>query len=327
MQYVIAEEINEISTNVTAQDFTEYDPAVTYNINDKVTVTADNLNYWCVADGVVGKTPNMYTKDVSTTPLWASSATNKNAMFSYKTSKQTIFPEVINRVITAVNIDTISFLNVDAKSIEITMTDIDTGEIIWTLDQSLVKDDIQDFADYLFSEQELTDSLTAFVSKSTLDAVIGSMTEQQILDRFTANPPIYYNASFDIKIKNEGSDAKCGAMIIGRKRNLGLSLVEGASLGILSYSQKTRDSYWGTVDYTKGSVFRTMSIPVLLEDSKDTTDTIINRIIAADASPCLFIGDESGNFSSATIFGFFRDFSIPINPLSAIYTLEIESLT
>ncbi|MGB3750033.1 MAG: hypothetical protein WA945_00535, partial [Arcobacteraceae bacterium] len=249
---------------------------------------------------------------------------NRFAMWAGDTNAKTENPEIIEDTFEAINIDTLSFFGVDAKEIEIIMKDKDTDEIVFEEIYDLVSEDLADFGDYLFSEQELTDRLTSKVTIETLDKVIAAMTEQDILDRFTAAIPIYYNMKITVKIKNPGSIAKAMHIVPTRQKDLGIDLWKGTQLGIIPTSIKERDT-WGKVNLIRRTPVETMTVPVILSGT-EMIDTVYKRLKKVDGLPVVFIADGSRWVSSLMQYGFFIDLDLGVDPETPEYTLEIESL-
>lgn len=321
MKYIIPQTITLETTNVPDEALTEWNSGLAFNTDDIVVVAGDNKVKYMYA-GVDGT--NTATSPELNPTKWFPTPTNPYSMFDGVVGTQTENAEDITVTFNATNIDTISFFNLEATEITIKMTDNTTLAEVYNETFSLVYDDLADFGDYLFSEQELSDRLVGVVSPETLDLVIASMSEQDILDRFTANPPVYYDSKVEITISNPSSVAKCGDLVVGRKRDLGCTLWSGASTGIMSFSKKVRNTVWGNIELQKGEIADTMSLTVLIDN--ETVDIVKNRLKAIDGIPCVFIGDETNLFNSLLIYGFFLDFEIPLNPNKTTYTLKIESL-
>lgn len=318
MKYVIPQTITLTTSNVAEETLPEWNVSSVYNTHDEVKVSADKKKYkYAGLDGT-----NTATAPSLNKTSWVSAPLNPYAMIDGTMSTQTTNADSIDIVFDATNIDDISFFNLDATEITISMVDKTTLTTIFNETYSLVYDELADFGDYLFSEQELRDKLTGNVSNATLDLVIAGMSEQDVLDRFTANPPIYYNSTVTISIKKIGSIAKCGYLVIGRQRDLGITLW-GGSMGIQSFSLKNRNA-WGEVELQKRDSADTMDMPVILDNT--TVDVVKNRLKKIDGIPCVFIGDESDKFTSLTIYGFFKDFDIGVNPTKSTYTLSVESM-
>lgn len=317
MKYVIPQTIDFISTNVAEDVLAEWVSA-SYNNGDEVKVSADKKKYKFA--GVDGTTSTLSPSADS--KLWVSAPLEPFAMIDDSVSSQTSNAESISVSFNATNIDTISLFNVQANTIQIILTDNRTSTEIFNTTTSMIYEDINSFGDYLYSEQELKDALTNSVSTVTLDAVIAAMSEQQILDSFTANPPIYYDVKVDIIITKTGGIAKCGYLVVGRKRDLGVSLY-GGSVSLNSTSSRERN-IWGEIELSKGIGYNTMDIPVLIDNAQ--VDVIENRLSKILDIPCVFIGDESERVNSLTIYGYYFDFEAPINLMKTTYTLRVESI-
>ena len=195
---------------------------------------------------------------------------------------------------------------------------------IYSLTKSMTYDDIQSFGDYLYSEQELRDKLTGNVTADTLDLVIASMSEQQILDKFTANPPIYNNVDIYITILSPSGIAKCGHVVVGRKQDSGGTLY-GLKIGLKTTSKRVRNS-WGEVEFSLGSTYDILDIPIFIKSNQ--VDVVKSRLHKVINKPCVFIGDDTDNitYQSTVIYGFFFDLEIPIDPTITQYNLRVESL-
>lgn len=317
MRYVVPHEITEFSTNVSRQDYTEYSPTTTYNVGDTCTVLSEKKNYKCTKDGTTNKNP----KDNPN--LWISEPTNAYAMLVYTSSKKTENNNEINISFRVQNIDFIALFGVEASKIDIKVTDIRTNTIIFNKTSPMHYDDLQNFGDYLFAPRELKDRLSTKFSNDELLNIFANFSKNEIKDRLTATPPIYFDVKVEISIKNPNSKAKCGYMCCGRGRELGLSLEDGASTGLKSYTKKERDE-WGNINLVKGAIFDVMDIPVLI-DSKNL-DLVKERFRKIDATPCVFIGDESNFYNSLTVFGFYKDLEMPIRKTKTKYNLRIESI-
>lgn len=317
MKYVIPNNITLLTMNATDSE-SEWVSGTTYSYGDVVVVDADMKKYKCAADTSLGEIPS------ENTTVWIPTSMNKYALIDSYTNSQTENADSIDFTFNATNIDTISFFNVEATEVYVKIED-SSGVIIYETTTSMIFDDLQGFGDYLFSEQELTNALTGNVSPENLNLIIASMSENDLVDRMTLNPPVYYDTTVTVSIRNNGSIAKCGNIIIGRKRDLGVTLW-GASIQNLSTAKKERDADWGTVNLVQGLPYKIIDIPVVL--SVELADIVQRRLEKIDGIPCLFLADdtEAIQFNSLNIFGFFNDFELPITITQTEYTLRVESL-
>jgi len=388
MKYVVPKVIEFTSTNVPEESLAEWAVESTYNQGEEIKVSLDKKKYkYAGLDGT-----NTTTEPSLNPYKWVSSPLNKFAMLVDNNSSETENPDSIDVVFNAINIDSISLFNVDAKEIDIKIkhnlittetvgvgdgiaTDfshytnvipfVDTVEIyvdgvidsvvptidyltglitisfsvapfdtqvievkynalLFSENKDMTYDDLSDFGDYLFSEQELRNKLNGSISSVALDNVIASMSETQINSQFTANPPIYYDVEVHISIIKNGNIAKCGYVVVGRKQDLGCSLY-GGSIGLQTTASRDRDS-WGNVVFTTGKTYNTMDVPVLID--ANYVDVVENRLRKIMNVPCVFIGDDSDiqKYESMTLYGFYYNLEAPITVSKTEYNLRIESL-
>lgn len=292
MKYVVPHEI-ELSTMNATDPYPEWDASATYSLNDIVVVDADKAKYKCAADSSSGDTPK------ENPSIWVSDSMNRYALIDAYTNTQTENRDSIDFSFSAKNIDTIAFFNTEATEIYVKVED-SSGGIVYEKTVSMRYDDLQDFGDYLYSEQELRDALNSHISP-------------------------YYETTVTVSIRNPGNTAKCGNLIVGRKRDLGITLW-GATVNNLSTAKKERDHDWGTVKLSKGLPYKIVDIPVIVD--VNLVDFVQKRLEKIDGTPCLFLADdeETVRFNSLNIFGFYNDFEYPILPKISKYTLRLESI-
>lgn len=308
MKYVVPQTLSIETTNVPLGDYTEYSPSTTYNTDSKVTVLADKKNYICVADGTIGKTP----KDNPL--LWISEPMNAYALLDLTNAKATTQTGNMIFSYRAINIDSISLFGVNASSVNITVENVPTSTVIFNQTFNMESADIEDFGDYLFTEQELSDMLSTRLTLTQMQAVVDAMTNEQIITQFTANPPIYYDVRVTITLT--GTTTALAYLISGRQRELGVTLSDGTT-GLKSFSKKERNQ-WGTMVAQKGNSFDAMDLPILIDSNKITI--VKKRLKDIDAIPCVFISSDSFQ-----VFGVYFDLEMPLTSQTSEYNLRLES--
>ena len=314
MRYVIPQTITLTSTTVsTTGDYTAYNASTTYNTGDKCSVVADKKNYICTANATVGKTPSLNPT------IWISEPMNAYAMLDLTSAKKTVASGNMTFKFNSINIDAIHLFGVTATSVTVSVKDLTTNTVIFNETTNMETADIDNFADYLFSEQELTDLLSARLTTIEMQNVINAMSNTQILTAMTATPPIYYNV--EVTVTLVGTTTALGYIIVGRQRELGVTLY-GGTTGIKSYTTKERDD-WGNMNLVAGNTYDTMDLPVSIDSAK--VSVVKERLKKIDSVPCVFIGDENDNFP-LTIFGTYFDLEMPITPTKSQYNLRIESI-
>jgi hypothetical protein len=278
------------------------------------TVLADGKNYYNTVAGTTNLTP----KD--NLDIWDSEPMNFLKMFDYSNSGKTKNPESIEVTFNAINIDSISFFGLVAKEVEIILVDNDTSIQVYTKTFDLVEDKLEDFADYLFSAQELQEKLSSVIPSETLDNVIAAMTQQQIADRFTANPPIYYDTTVTIKIKNPGSIAECAFCTMGMQRDLGFTVRGGLSMQKTSINIDDRDVF-GNINFKNALTFNTITADVYSDMDFNILESKLSKI---QGKPFVFI--PARTIYATNILGIYQELDMKIDPEDTSYSLEIKSL-
>jgi hypothetical protein len=116
--------------------------------------------------------------------------------------------------------------------------------------------------------------------------------------------------------------AKCGQLVIGRQRTIGIGASYGTEVGIEDFSVTVRDDF-GRAKLRKRRWAQTVSYNV---DINTTDVSRAQQLLAAfRAEPVVYIGTPSQ--PSTIVYGFFRDFTIPIsNPALSRANIEVEGL-
>lgn len=224
--------------------------------------------------------------------------TNYWAMLDIETQNQTQVIEMIDIELQVNNYDSISLLNLEASSVEITLFDNSENQEVYTKNIDLIdKESIIDFYSYAFNEITLLPSV------------------------FIDELPLFTSATLKVKIKNPGGIAKCGRLVCGRTYYIG-ETGQGANLNQESYSKKETDIFGNTTLVHSNSVnldsyevyVRTSSVP-----------NIRRKFRELDAVPLLFIMDESSDsiLENLLTFGFYQSFTIMI-PGSDLSTASIQ---
>lgn len=256
-------------------------------------------HYMYVYSGLNGT--NSATNPSIATDVWVKkSPTNYWAMLDGITSTQTSRADNITVEIATNNFDTLSLLEVEAKSIILTLTVADT--VVYTQTYYLQNEsEVVDFFSYCFSD---------FIFKT-------SMYSQDI--------PLYLGGTLKIEIINPGLTAKCGRLVCGRSLYVGESKY-GASLGLDSFSVKQKDEFGietlvhrGAVNLDNYSIkIPTQKIPVLKK-----------KMIEFDAIPLLFVFDESVNSKTEHLlnYGYYQNMSILLsNPVASTISLTVKGI-
>ncbi len=256
------------------------------------------------AQANVGHDP--VTDCARTTPLWWKevSATNRWKAYDQKVGSQTARANTITyRLSPGQVFDAIAFLNLEATSIQIVMTDPVAGEV-YNKTVSLVStaitgpDKVYDWYSYFFSSYFwITD-----------------------LARLDITP--YLNAVLDITIAYTDGTAKVGGIVLGLQANIGVTQYS-PSIGIHDYSIKTVDDY-GVYSVEERAFSKRISCDVQIQNA--WLDNIQNLLSRIRATPVVWIAIE--RYSSLIVYGYYKDFQIVIpRDTRSDCSLEIEGLT
>jgi hypothetical protein len=288
--YTLGSGLTLISTNV-AQEYSTYDPAVTYAKAARVT---SGLNaFESVADGNVGNA-------LSDAAWWLDlGASNPYRMYDQYNGTQTQNAgAIVDTLSAAGRVDTIALLNVSAASVHITMSTASDG-VIYDETQSLVSSSgINTWYDYFYEP---------IVRKT--DVVFQDV-------------PNFANPTIALTINQPSGIAKVGVAIIGQAKDLG-DVVYGAQTGIQDYSKKETDDF-GNFMIVKRAYAKRGSFKLIVDNAR--VDALNVLLAGYRAEPILWIGTDT--YASTWIYGFYRDFSVEIAFRNhSNLNLELEGLT
>lgn len=299
MKIITAEDITDstlTSSSVPETDHAAWSSGTTYALDDYVIVTTPNIHKIYKSK----QNSNLNNDPVTdTTATWWSDegSTNRWKMFNTTVQQQTLKSGGFNVVITpAAIISGLSVVNADCESITVLMVDPVEGTI-WNETYSMISDSgITSWYDYFFTP----------ITRDSDLAVLGL--------------PPYANAVLTVTFTGSG-DVKCGALVIGVARTIGISQY-GASFGIMDYSTKSTDSA-GNVSILAGSFSDTVDVDVIIETPRFAE---VKKILTdARSVPSVWVVEEDTD--GLIVYGYFREFSILMtNPTVSLTTLSIEGL-
>jgi hypothetical protein len=281
--------------NVPETDYTDWSAATAYVVGNRC-LYAHKI-YYCNVNHTNAQ-PDTNTSGV--TPKWTDEGyDNRWKMFDQLVGSQTAQATSITLTIVPGLIDSIAFLDLEATSIEIVMTDPTAGEVYHeTLD--------------LISGSHIVDAYTYF-----LEPII--LTDAAVL----LGIPAYGAASIAITISNPGGTARVGTLVAGMQYDLG-GTQYSPTIGITDYSSKTTDTF-GNYTIVERVFSKRMSCELFLENT--SVDSLQRTLASYRATPVVWIGTDIG-FSSMIIYGFFKSFSIVIPYLNnSTCSIEIEGLS
>ena len=281
-----------VSSNVP-ETVAVYAAGTTYAKLAIVRRESDHGLYESQIDGNVGQSLDDPTKWLRIGP------TNRWAMFDDYNQTQTVFADSIDIALQAAGrVTGMAFLNVDAATIHVKMTDATAG-VIHDETYSLVDNiKILNWYDWFF------------------ESIV------QRTDLYVDDLPVHFASAIDIKISKLGSDAAIGNFIMGQVITLGGTLT-GATSGIIDYSRKDADDF-GNVNIIERSYRKNGSFEFIFEDRLlDNNQRILTEL---RATPVVYVGSD--RYSAHVYYGFYRNFSFSAEgPCISRGTIEVEGLT
>jgi len=135
-------------------------------------------------------------------------------------------------------------------------------------------------------------------------------------------PPISTN-SVTIIVSYAGGTAKCGAVVMGLKFDIG-QMKTSPSVGIVDYSVKTVDDF-GNYTITERSYSKRMNCELIVMNT--ILDEMYRQLALYRATPLVYVGNE--NYTSLIIYGFYKSFEVEMDfgPNYSLCSLDVEGLT
>lgn len=232
-------------------------------------------------------------------PSWLDlGAINRFKMFDEIISTETVNPLTIDVDITPGTIvNGAAFFGLSGNSITLTITDPLEGEV-YTQTRSLQDNTlIVDWYAYFFED-------------------IAFLSDMVFLDL-----PSYGSATINALIDGGAGDAKCGEVVIGKQRNLGVTNF-GTSVSIIDYSVKNTDEFGNTIITTRAFSKRA-DYDVTVNTS--AVSSVQKALADIRTTATVFVGDE--NRPETVVYGFYRQFNIVLStPSISDCSLEVEGL-
>jgi len=305
------------ATNVPENDENEYASGTTYATGDKVMVTDAGVHrrYESLKDSNTGNYPPDNT--TGTAPAWLElGPTNRWAPFdervgtvvessqSYSQSTYGVEADpasptgVAYTLVPSAPVDSIALFEIGGEFLDIIVETAAEG-VIYSKRITLIEPISRStWWHYFFEPVERRRELARFDIPRTSDATIKAA------------------------IHDSGSAAKIGALVIGRRIDLGLTQF-GLRTGILDFSRKERDAF-GRAVVTRRSFAREMEADFWLDRS--AVPFVQRELAGLRATPAVYEG--SPDDPNSLVYGFFLEFSLDIQyPRHATGTIEVEGLT
>lgn len=292
-------EANLVSSSIPETDYAAWSGATTYALGARVISVVTHRVYESLVAGNLNHDPTV----LANAQFWLDIApTNKWAMFDSYNATQTTHASVIDFTTQMTGrIDSLALLNLsNALSVRIVMTAPADG-VVFDETFSLVSSaGVSDWFTYFFEDVLRMDTF------------------------FVKELPTYLNPSVRIIITGDGgSPVGVGIFSIGLSKNLGKTLHDGASVGIVDYSRKDTDEF-GNFILVQRSFAKRGSFQTRID--KAQVDGVIATLTSYRAVPAVYLASE--DYGATLLFGIFREFNVEIDrPLESLCSIDLEGLT
>jgi hypothetical protein len=271
-----------------------YSSGASYAAGDRVQDNVAHLVYESVAGGNIGNALADTTKWIKV------GATNKWAAFddSIGTVTETATPLTITLLPGAT--DGIGFVELQGRQLHVVGKTGTGGTVIYDRTVSLDATPIESFFDWFFMDFE------------------------QLGDLVLSDLPAQYN-TMELTVTITSTVGPCGAGVCkpGRMAEIGRTK-QGARVGILDFSKKTRDDF-GNFSVIERSYSKRATFEALTE--KNSFNRIFRMLASLRATPCFYIGTDGPGYEPLLVYGFYRDFSIAVEYRNYhLCSLETEGL-
>lgn len=273
---------------------TAWNAATAYALGARVIRTQTHRVYERLVAGTTATAPEL---DVVN---WADvGPTNRWAMFDEQVSTATSTTSPLTITLAPGYVNALALLGLVGSQAQITVTDGPGGATVYSKTISLDGTQIGNWYEYFYEPyvQVAEVVLTDLVPLST--------------------------ARLSVTITGTGTVA-CGYVCVGTSYELG-DVEYGVGLGIIDYSRKDTDEF-GVTTFVRRDFSKRVSARLMLPNAQLSR---VNRVLSdLRATPAVWITSDDSQYAAATVFGFFRDFSIEIAyPTQSLCSLEIEGLT
>lgn len=192
-------------------------------------------------------------------------------------------------------INSAAFLNIDAETLTLKITDSVEG-VVYNYTETLLYD-VENWYQFFFYPYE------------------------QKTDVVLNNLPTYPGAEIELKLSRSSGVVSIGEIVFGIIRKIGETQF-GANAEIYDYSRKIADEDGNyTIEERPFSKRANFDVQIDIE----SFDSVYRFLASIRATPCVFVGDPTK--SALIIYGFVRNFNqILSNPVLTECTLSVEGL-
>ena len=282
-----------LASTVSEDDAPEWNSSLSYSVGDLVIIVATHQRYEAL-------TANSNTPPAENPADWLLlGMTNRWQMFDQKVGTVTSATETITVDLTPGLVTALALLEVEAVTIDVTMTDTTEGLVYQQSFGLYDPTGIIDWWHYFFED-----------IRAKRDLVITGL-------------PSYRNATLTVTATSSvGAPVSIGSLVLGKLRVFWEAVDYGASVGIQDYSRKERDAF-GNYEVVERRFSKTANWKFLIHDSD--VDIFQRQLSELRATAAVYIGSKH---ESNIIYGFYRDFDVVISyPTFSECSIELEGLT
>lgn len=270
----------------------EWMASTTYQLGNRVYLSATGKTYECVQAPALGKNP------VSEPLYWLQTApSNRWSMFDSEISTATTAAGDLTATVTIPGrVNAVALFGLQGS--KVTIVQKSTTNVVLAQFSKTLRTQPSDWYEYFYVEPE-----------QIAEAI------------FTGLVP---SSGSRLEITITGP-ARCAAVVVGNTFDLG-EAQWGATTSIIDYSRKNTTAE-GVQSFEAGRFSRRMS--VRLEQPRERYPAVQRELEKVRATPCVWLGVPGRDvYSPMTIYGYYKDFSLEVAyPTKHLCSLEIESLT
>lgn len=289
-----------ISSDIAEPDTGEsaWSAATTYAAGATVYVASNHTKYISKQSANTNHDP---TTDTTRTWWYPVGGTNRWAAFDeYLSTSSTRASTSLAVTIAPGVCDALFLYGLSGTSATVTMINGAGGPTVYSTTLNLQQPKINDWYAYYFEPNRL---VPFFV--------------------LTDLPP-YVNGRITVTVTAASSPVSIGMVKPGRTYNVGATLANPRA-GILDYSKKDTDPDSGFTILTQGRFKKTTIAQV--RTANHVINEVHDTLEGLRATPCVWIGDDTGAVQPFTVYGFFKDFYLTMDlPSAGLYNLEIEGM-
>ncbi|MDB5850960.1 MAG: hypothetical protein JWP29_4712 [Rhodoferax sp.] len=267
-----------------------YSTAATYAADDRVQDNAAHLVYQSVLGGT-----NLPLND--TTQWQLVGATNKWAAFdsTIGTATESATPLVMTML--AGPASGIGFVELNGQELHVVCKTAAGGTVIYDRIVNLDATPIESVFDWFFAEREQLG-----------DVVLSDLPAQ------------YIGMEITVTVRATSGKVGVGVCKPGKVSYVGITQ-QGASVGILDFSKKTRNDFGG-VTLEEGAFSKRASYQVFIDHF--SFNRIYRFLASLRGTPCFYVGTEAAGYEPFIGYGFYRDFSIAV-PYADYHMCSLET--